>query len=158
MTAATSRITGRLIELGVTLPTPMAPRYAYDAVVVHGGIAYVSGQLPWRGTELAATGLVGGEAAAEDAAAAARVCVLNGLSVLQQALGSLDRVERFLKVTGFVASVPTFRDQPSVVDAASQLLIEIFGDAGRHARSAVGVAALPRGAAVEIEFICAVRQ
>ena len=156
MTVTTSRIAGRLTALGVILPPPVAPRFAYDAVVVHAGIAHVSGQLPWVGTALAATGRVGDDVTIEQATDAARVCALNALAVLQQAIGSLDRVVRFLRVTGFVASATTFRDQPTVVDAASRLLLEIFGDAGRHARSAVGVAALPRGAAVEIEFTCAV--
>lgn len=158
MTVATSRIADRLTELGLVLPPPVAPRYAYDAVVVHGGIAYVSGQLPWLGTKLVATGRVGENVTVEDAAGAARMCALNALAVLQQSIGSLDRVGRFLRVTGFVASAPTFHDQPTVVDAASLLLLEIFGDAGRHVRSAVGVAALPRGAAVEIEFTCALGQ
>ncbi len=156
MTGTTFRIAGRLTTLGIVLPTPVAPRYAYDAVVVHGGIAYVSGQLPWLGTELVATGRVGDDVTVEVASGAARMCALNALAVLQAAIGSLDRVDRFLRVTGFVASAPTFRDQPTVIDAASLLLRDIFGDAGRHARSAVGVAALPRGAAVEIEFTCAI--
>jgi len=156
MTEPTSRIAGRLTELGVILPPPVAPRYAYEAVVVHGGVAHVSGQLPWVGTDLAATGIVGQDVTVEAAAAAARSCTLNALAVLERELGSLDRIVRFIKVTGFVASAPTFRDQPTVIDAASRLLREIFGDAGRHARSAVGVAALPRGSAVEIEFTCAV--
>ena len=156
MTGTTSRVAERLTALGLVLPPPVAPRYAYDAVVVHAGIAYVSGQLPWFGTALAATGCVGADVTVEQATGAARMCALNALAVLQQAIGSLDRVVRFLRVTGFVASAPTFRDQPTVVDAASLLLLDIFGDAGRHARSAVGVAALPRGAAVEIEFTCAV--
>ncbi len=156
MTDTTSGIAGRLTALGLILPRPVAPRYAYDAVVVHAGIAHVSGQLPWLGTALAATGCVGDDVTVEQATDAARVCALNALAVLQQSIGSLDRVVRFLRVTGFVASAPTFRDQPTVVDAASLLLLDVFGDAGRHARSAVGVAALPRGAAVEIEFTCAV--
>lgn len=156
MTETTARITVRLTELGVILPPPVAPRYAYEAVVVHGGLAHVSGQLPWVGAELAATGIVGDDVTIEVAAAAARVCTLNALAVLERELGSLDRISRFIRVTGFVASAPTFRDQPTVIDAASRLLRDIFGDAGRHARSAVGVAALPRGSAVEIEFTCAV--
>lgn len=156
MSSTTSRVEDRLTALGVELPPPVAPRFAYDAVVLHAGIAYVSGQLPWRGGELVALGRVGDAVLLDQAAEAARRCTLNALAALQQTIGSLDRIERFIKVTGFVASAPTFHDQPTVIDAASRLLIDIFGDAGRHARSAVGVAALPRDSAVEIEFTCAV--
>ncbi len=151
-------IAERLTALGLHLPPPVAPRFAYSAVVVHGGAAYVSGQLPWRDGVLVAPGRVGDDVSVASASEAARCCVLNGLAVLDQALGSLARIDRFLKVTGFVASAPSFHEQPQVIDAASLLLIELFGDAGRHARSAVGVAALPRDASVEIEFIVAVRQ
>ncbi len=147
----------RITTLGLELPKAAEPRYEYVPVVVHGGTAYVSGQLPWSGGSLVATGLVGAEVSVELAETAARCCLLQALAALRAALGTLDRVERILKVTGFVASAPGFRDQPRVIDAASRLLGEVFGDAGRHARSAVGVAELPRGAPVEIELIVAVR-
>ena len=102
-------------------------------------------------------GKVGGEVSGEHGQNAARICILHGLACLKQALGSLDQVKRILKVTGFVASAQGFVEQPAVIDAASQLLVDLFGDAGRHARSAVGVAELPRNSAVEIEMIAAIR-
>ena len=132
------------------------PRFAYVPVVVHRGIAWVSGQLPWVDGVLAATGRVGDDVTVEQAEVAARACVLQALSVLRGALGTLDRVDRVLEVMGFVASAPGFREQPRVIDAASKLLQEVFGEAGRHARSAVGVAELPRGAAVEVRLVVAV--
>ena len=150
-------IAHRLAELGLVLPAPTPPKFAYVPVVVHGGLAWVAGQLPWVNGELPCTGLVGREVSIEQAAGAARLCVVQALAQLHQALGDLDRIERFVKVTGFVASAPGFVDQPKVIDAASRLLQEVFGEAGRHARSAVGVAELPRGSPVEIEFVAAVR-
>ena len=150
-------IGNRLSEIGLVLPVPAAPRFAYVPVVIHGGLAWVAGQLPWHDGQLLCKGLVGREVSIERAAEAARLCVLQCLAQLQQALGDLDRIERFVKVTGFVACAPGFGDQPRVIDAASQLLQEVFGEAGKHARSAVGVAELPRGAPVEIEFVVAIR-
>lgn len=150
-------IANRLAELGLVLPAPAATKFAYLPVVVHGGLAWVAGQLPWLNGALPCTGLVGREVSIEQAAEAARLCVLQALAQLHHALGDLDRIERFVKVTGFVASAPGFGDQPKVIDAASHLLQEVFGEAGRHARSAVGVAELPRGTPVEIEFVAAVR-
>ena len=126
-------------------------------MVVHGGVARTSGQLPRIAGALTCTGVLGDGVSVSDGYAAARVCALNALSVLRVALGSLDRIERVLTVTGYVASAPGFAEQPAVVDGASHVLVEVFGDAGRHTRSAVGVAALPRGGAVEIEVIAAVR-
>ena len=142
----------RLRELGIELPGPYPPHDPLLAVVVHGGRARTSGQLP-RGHDgaLVHPGVVGGGVSVEDGAEAARWCALNALSVLRAELGSLDRIERVLTVLGFVASAPGFVQQPPVVDGASRLLYEVFGDAGRHSRSAIGVAALPRGGAVEIE-------
>lgn len=150
-------IEARLSELGLQIPAPRAPAYAYVPLVVHGGLAWVSGQLPWRADGTVPTGKLGGGVSIEDGREAARLCVLSALSVLKEALGSLDRIERVVKVTGFVASAQGFVDQPSVVDGASSLLLEIFGEAGRHARSAVGMAELPRAAPIEIEFVFAVR-
>jgi enamine deaminase RidA (YjgF/YER057c/UK114 family) len=150
------RIEDRLAALGLTLPGPHPPHDPLDAVVVHGGVARTSGQLPRLDGRLVCTGVVGADVTVEEAYAAARVCALNALSVLRVALGTLDRVERVLAVTGYVASAPGFTEQPAVVDGASHVLVEVFGDAGRHTRSAVGVAALPRGGAVEIELTAAV--
>jgi enamine deaminase RidA (YjgF/YER057c/UK114 family) len=148
----------RIAELGIVLPPARAPAFAYVPVAVHGDLAWVSGQLPWNGDTLIALGKVGAAVSPELAKTAARQCILNGLSVLKAAIGSLDRVERIVKVVGFVASAPGFTQQPNVIDGASALLGEVFGEAGRHARSAVGVAELPRDVAVEIEFVAAIRR
>ena len=148
----------RLKELGLKLPPPAEPAFQYVPVAVHGETAYVSGQLPKEEDgEIRITGKVGQDVDVGTAQQAARICVLQGLSCLRAALGSLDRVDRVLKVTGFVASASGFVHQPRVVDAASNLLVEVFGERGRHARSAVGVAELPRNVPVEIEMIVAVR-
>jgi len=127
-------IEDKLRELGLILPPPAAPAFQYLPVTVHGGIAYVSGQLPKEGDEVRITGKVGGTLDLETARRAARICILQGLSCLKAAIGSLDAVERVLKVTGFVASAPGFVQQPKVIDAASNLLVEVFGERGRHAR------------------------
>jgi enamine deaminase RidA (YjgF/YER057c/UK114 family) len=144
----------KLTELGIVLPAAVAPAFQYVPVTVHERLAFVSGQLPRRG-ETFVTGKLGGDVDLESGREAARLCILQALSCLDQALGSLDRVDKILKVTGFVASAPGFNQQPKVIDAASELLVQVFGDAGRHARSAIGVAELPRNAAVEIELIVA---
>ena len=149
-------IAKKLAELGIDLPVAAMPAFQYVPVTIHDRIAFVSGQLPRRG-ETFITGKAGGEVDLEQARVAARLCILQGLACLNQALGSLDRVERILKITGFVASAPGFNQQPKVIDAASELLVEIFGEGGRHARSAVGVAELPRNVAVEIEMIVGLR-
>ena len=146
----------RVAELGLTLYGPHPPHDPLDSVVIHGGIARTSGQLPRIDGEITCLGTLGVDVSVEEGAEAARVCALNALSVLREALGTLDRIERILTVTGFVASAPGFTSQPAVIDGASRLLYAIFGDAGRHTRSAIGVAALPRGGAVEIEVIAAV--
>jgi enamine deaminase RidA (YjgF/YER057c/UK114 family) len=147
----------KLAELGLHLPEAAKPSFLYVSVVVHGNVAYVSGQLPKVGGDVRITGKVGAEVSTDDAKEAARICVLQALAVLREALGSLDRVERVLKVNGYVASAPGFNLQPAVIDAASELLVQVFGAAGRHARAAVGVAELPRNSPVEIEFTVAVR-
>jgi enamine deaminase RidA (YjgF/YER057c/UK114 family) len=149
----------RLETLGIVLPGPYPPHDPLDAVVVHGGRARTSGQLP-RGHdgELVHPGVLGAGVTVEQGAEAARWCALNALSVLRAHLGDLERVERVLTVLGFVASAPGFTEQPAVVDGASRLLRDVFGDSGRHSRSAVGVAALPRGGAVEIEVEVALRR
>jgi enamine deaminase RidA (YjgF/YER057c/UK114 family) len=147
----------RLLEMGHVLPPAAEPAFQYVAVTVHGDIAYVSGQLPKVDGAVRLTGKVGADVTLEQAQDAARICILQGLSCLTEALGRSDRIARILKVTGFVASAPGFNDQPKVLDAASFLLVDALGDAGRHARSAVGVAELPRNAPVEIEMIVAIR-
>ena len=153
-----SSIGQRLDELGVVLPGPYPPHEPLDAVVVHAGRARTSGQLPRdHDGRLVHPGVLGAEVSVEQGADAARWCALNALSVLQLTLGDLDRIERVLTVLGFVASAPGFVAQPAVVDGASRFLHEVFGDAGRHSRSAIGVAALPRGGAVEIEVEVALR-
>ena len=153
-----SIVNDRLAALGLVLPAPKKPAFEYVAVASHGDVAYVSGQLPWLDAEHVISGKVGGDCSLEKAQEAARLCTLFALAALDQQLGNLDAIERILKVTGFVASAAGFSAQPKVIDAASKLLGEIFGEKGRHARSAVGVAELPRGAAVEIEFIVALRR
>jgi enamine deaminase RidA (YjgF/YER057c/UK114 family) len=152
----TDRTRARIGELGLTLHGPHPPHDPLDAVVVHDGVARTSGQLPRIDGKLTCLGTLGVDVTVEEGAAAAAVCALNALAVLEAALGSLDRVSRILTVTGFVASAPDFHQQPAVVDGASRVLADVFGPAGRHTRSAIGVAALPRGGAVEIEVIAAV--
>ncbi len=147
----------RLAELGLTLPPVTAPVAAYVPAVRTGAYVYVSGQLPVTEGKLAATGKVGGEVSAEDAAGLARTCALNALAAAASQAGGLDGIRRIVKVTGFVASAPGFGGQPQVVNGASELLIEVFGEDGRHARSAVGVAELPLNAPVEVELIAEVR-
>jgi enamine deaminase RidA (YjgF/YER057c/UK114 family) len=148
----------KLAALNLALPQAAEPAFDYVPVAIHGSTAYVSGQLPKVDGEVRCTGKVGAEVSAEEAAKAARICILQGLACLKAALGDLGRVERVLKVTGFVASASGFNRQPEVIDAASRLLIDLFGEAGRHTRSAVGVAELPRNAPVEIEMIVAVKR
>lgn len=148
----------RLAALGLTLPGPYPPHDPLDAVVVHGGRARTSGQLPRdHDGKLVHPGVLGDGLTVEQGTEAAHWCARNALSVLRAELGSLARVERVLTVLGFVASAPGFVQQPAVVDGASRLLADVFGAAGRHSRSAIGVAALPRGGAVEIEVEVALR-
>jgi enamine deaminase RidA (YjgF/YER057c/UK114 family) len=147
----------RLAELGLTLPGPYPPHDPLDAVVIHGGRARTSGQLPRdHDGVIVHQGRLGDGVTVEAGADAARWCALNALSVLRTALGDLDHIERVLSVIGFVACASGFAEQPAVVDGASRLLADVFGDLGRHSRSAIGVAALPRGGAVEIEVEVAI--
>lgn len=148
-------IEARLAELGITLPEPAAPVAAYVPVVIAGGLAHVSGQLPFIDGKLV-TGRLGEDVSLEDGTAAARACGLMILAQLKAALGSLDRVERVVKLGAFVNSTGDFTDQPKVANGASELMADVFGDAGRHARAAVGVPALPLGAAVELDAVIAV--
>jgi enamine deaminase RidA (YjgF/YER057c/UK114 family) len=148
-----STVDERLSELGLTLPDVAKPAGAYVPAMVTGHLLFTAGQLPWVGGVLPATGKVGAEVTAETAKDLARNCVLNGLAAAKAAIGSLDRIQRVVKVVGFVASDPSFTGQPGVINGASELLGEIFGEAGEHARSAVGVAVLPLDTPVEVEFI-----
>jgi len=147
----------RLAGLGLTLPPVTAPLAAYVPAVRTGAYVYVSGQVPVVDGKLAAAGKVGTEVSAADAAGLARTCALNAIAAAAAAAGGLDRIRRIVKVTGFVASAPGFNGQPLVINGASELLIEVFGEEGRHARSAVGVAELPLNAPVEVELIAEVR-
>jgi enamine deaminase RidA (YjgF/YER057c/UK114 family) len=142
----------RLDELGIALPEVVAPLAAYVPAVRTGNLVYTSGQLPIANGELAATGKVGAEVSAEDAAHLARRCALNALAAVDSLVG-IDSVVKVVKVVGFVASAPGFTGQPGVINGASELFGEVFGEAGAHARSAVGVAELPRNAPVEVEVI-----
>ena len=146
-------IADRLAVLGLELPSLATPAGAYIPAVVSGNLVFTSGQLPFVAGVLPATGKVGGTVSPEDAKAYAATCVLNALAAVQFAIGSLDRVTRIVKVVGFVASESSFTGQPGVINGASELLGEIFGDAGVHARSAVGVAVLPLDSPVEVELI-----
>ncbi len=151
-----SEIEQRLAALGLTLPEPAAPVAAYVPVVVAGGLAHVSGQLPFIDGKLV-TGRLGEDVSLEQGTLAAQACGVMILAQLKKALGSLDRVERIVKLGGFVNSAGTFTDQPKVINGASELMAAVFGEAGQHARSAVGVPVLPLGAAVEVDAIVAVR-
>lgn len=148
------QINARLKELGITLPPANAPAANYVPFVRTGDLLFVSGQIPMKDGNAAFVGTVGGDLSLEDGAAAARTCGLAVLAQVAAALdGDLDRVVRCVKLTGFVASTPDFTGHPQVVNGASDLMVEIFGDAGRHSRAAVGMASLPRGVAVEVEAI-----
>ena len=142
----------RLAELGLTLPAVVPPVAAYVPAVRTGNLVYTSGQLPMVAGVLPLTGKVGADVSPAQATDLARTCALNALAAIDALVG-LDAVVRVVKVVGFVASVPGFTGQPGVVNGASELLGEVFGEAGRHARSAVGVAALPLDAPVEVELI-----
>jgi enamine deaminase RidA (YjgF/YER057c/UK114 family) len=147
-----SAVDERLAGLGLTVPTVVPPVASYVPAVVTGRYVYTSGQLPMVDGTLAATGLVGDDVTPERAAELAAICALNMIAAVKSVV-DLDSVVRVVKVVGFVASAPGFTGQPAVVNGASNLLREAFGDAGVHARSAVGVAALPLGAPVEVEMI-----
>jgi enamine deaminase RidA (YjgF/YER057c/UK114 family) len=146
----------RLAALGLALPPVAAPLAAYVPAVRSGPYVYTAGQLPVVDGNLLRTGKVGAEVGVAEAAALARICALNALGAVASVAGGLSAVTRIVKVTGFVASDPDFTDQAVVVNGASELLLEVFGEAGRHARSAVGTAVLPRDAPVEVELIAEV--
>ncbi|WP_375390861.1 RidA family protein [uncultured Sphingomonas sp.] len=152
----TTQIDRRLEELGLELPQAAAPVAAYVPAVLAGGLLHVSGQLPFRDGQVM-TGRLGDGVTLADGQEAARRCALMLLAQVKAALGSLDRVERVVKLGAFVNSAADFTDQPRVANGASELMQAVFGEAGRHARSAVGVPTLPMGVAVEVDGIFAVR-
>jgi enamine deaminase RidA (YjgF/YER057c/UK114 family) len=143
----------RLSELGLQLPDVAAPLAAYVPAVKSGNLIFTAGQLPWRDGVLVATGKVGADVDPDLAKEAARFCALNALAAVRSITGDLSAVTKVVKVVGFVASAPNFTGQPDVVNGASELIGQVFGDAGAHARSAVGVASLPVDTAVEVELI-----
>jgi len=146
-------VDARLRELGIELPPAPTALAAYVPVVVAGGFAFVAGQVPLDAGAVTTAGKLGRDVDVEAGASAARRCALQALSALQAELGSLDRVRRVVRVVVYVASAEGFADQPKVANGASELLVDVFGDGGRHARAAVGVAELPLGAAVEVELM-----
>ena len=152
----TDTIEMKLAELGVELPQPAAPVASYVPAVEVGGLLYISGQLPFIDGKVA-TGRLGENVSLEQGEAAARACGIMLIAQMKAALGSLDRVERNVKLGAFISSTPEFTAQPKVANGASDLMVQVFGPAGQHARSAVGVPVLPLGAAVEIDAIVAVR-
>ena len=147
----------RMAALGLTLPPVVTPLAAYVPAVRSGNTVYTAGQVPMADGQLLSAGKVGADVGAAEAAALARTCALNALAAAASVAGGVAQISRVVKLTGFVASAPDFAGQPQVVNGASELLLEIFGEAGRHARSAVGVAVLPLNAPVEIELIVEVR-
>ena len=143
----------RISELGIVLPQVATPAGAYVPAVVSGNLVFTAGQIPLVDGKLAATGKVGRDLTAEQAKEIARICALNAVAAIKSVIGDLDRVKKVVKVVGFVSSDPSFSQQPAVVNGASELLEQIFGEKGIHARSAVGVAVLPLDAPVEVELI-----
>jgi enamine deaminase RidA (YjgF/YER057c/UK114 family) len=148
----------QLAALGIELPPAPRPVASYVPVKVVGGLAYVAGQIPMADGAVDPAGAVGSDVTTETAKAAARRCAIQALAALKETLGSLDRVRGVAKVDVFVASAPGFTDQSTVANGASDLLVEVFGDEGRHARASVGVPELPLGAAVEVALVAVVRE
>lgn len=153
----TDTVSDRLAELGIKLPEAAAPVASYVAAVETGGLLYISGQLPFRADGSLITGRLGEDFDVAHGQEAAQRCAVMLLAQMKKALGSLDRVERIVKLGAFIASERHFTEQPKVANGASELMEQVFGEAGRHARSAVGVPVLPLGAAVEIDAIVAVK-
>jgi enamine deaminase RidA (YjgF/YER057c/UK114 family) len=150
----TGRIDAKLAELGVTLPTPPAPVASYVPYVRTGNLVFVSGQVTLGPNGLEYVGIVGADLSLEDGKAAARLCAINLIAQAKAACGGdLDKVKRVVKVVGFVNAAPGFKDHPEVINGASDLFQQVFGEAGRHARAAVGAGSLPRNVAVEVEAI-----
>jgi len=146
-------IEDKLASLGIKLPSPPAPAGSYVPVVISQNFAFVAGQIPAEGGQVKFRGKVGRDIPIGAGQQAARLCTVNALSQLKSALGNLDRIKRVVKVTGFVNCDPSFAEHPQVVNGASDLLVQVFGEAGKHARAAVGVSSLPLDSAVEVEFI-----
>jgi enamine deaminase RidA (YjgF/YER057c/UK114 family) len=145
-------IENRLEQMGLNLPEAPKPVAAYISAKQSGKLVFTAGQLPMVDGELISKGLLGQDIEVEQANNAARICTINALAAIKGVIGDLDRIKQIVRVVGYVASVPTFTQQPAVVNGASELLLEIFGEAGKHARSAVGMAVLPLNASVEIEL------
>ena len=148
------RIEQHLKTLGLTVPNASTPVANYVPWVRTGSLVFISGQLPLENGTVTQTGIVGKDLTTEQAYAAAKLCALNLIAQVRNACdGDLDRVTRVVKLTGFVACTPTFTEQPQVINGASDIMVQVFGDAGRHSRAAVGAPALPRGASVEVEAV-----
>jgi enamine deaminase RidA (YjgF/YER057c/UK114 family) len=148
-----SKVEQRLSELGLTLPEVATPAGSYLPAMISGNLVFTAGQIPVIEGKLMATGKLGAEITVEYGAEIAQRCALNALAAVKSVIGDLDRVQQVVKIVGFVSSVPEFTAQPSVINGASEFLQQVFGDAGKHARSAVGVSVLPLDAPVEIELI-----
>jgi enamine deaminase RidA (YjgF/YER057c/UK114 family) len=146
------KVESKLNELKISLPDVPKPVAAYIPAKQTGNLIFTAGQLPMVNGELISKGLLGQDVEIDEANKAARICTLNALAAIKGVIGNLDRIKQIVRVVGYVASVPTFTQQPAVVNGASELLLEIFGESGKHARSAVGMAALPLNASVEIEL------
>jgi enamine deaminase RidA (YjgF/YER057c/UK114 family) len=145
-------IENKLVKMGFILPETPKPVAAYIPAKQTGNLVFTAGQLPMVNGELISKGLLGQDVEIDEANKAARICTLNALAAIKGVIGDLDRIKQIVRVVGYVASVPTFTQQPAVVNGASELLTEIFGETGKHARSAVGMAVLPLDASVEIEL------
>jgi enamine deaminase RidA (YjgF/YER057c/UK114 family) len=146
------KVESRISELNISLPEAPKPVAAYIPAKQTGKLVFTAGQLPMVNGELISKGLLGQDVEIDEANKAARICTLNALAAIKGVVGDLDRIKQIVRVVGYVASVPTFTQQPAVVNGASELLLEIFGENGKHARSAVGMAVLPLNASVEIEL------
>jgi enamine deaminase RidA (YjgF/YER057c/UK114 family) len=147
----------RLIAIGVVIPVAPKPVAAYVPAKQVGKLVFTAGQLPMVNGELISKGLLGQDVEIEEANIAARICTINALAAIKGLIGDLDQIQQIVRVVGYVASIPTFTQQPAVVNGASELLLEIFGEKGKHARSAVGMAVLPLNASVEIELTVEVK-
>lgn len=145
-------IEDKLKQLNITLPTPPKPAGSYIPVVITGNLAFVSGQIPMQDGKVVFTGKIPSEKSIEEAQAAAKLCAINLLAQLKVNLGSLDRITKIVRVSGFVNCTPEFTEQPKIINAASDLFFELFGEKGKHSRIAVGVSSLPLGSTVEIDM------
>ena len=143
----------KLKELGIEIPTPPSPAGSYIPVVTTGNLAFISGQIPMKEGKVVFEGKVPENQSVDSARDAAKICIINGLAQLKVNLGSLDKITKFVRISGFVNSNPNFAEQPKIINAASDLLVEIFGDMAKHSRIAVGVASLPLNSTVEIDMV-----